>query len=252
MTGIGQRFLVRAQSALEEVRRAGEEVAQLGGSPEGSVTVALSTAVMLALVPTAIPAFRKSRPSVQLHVMESVFPTVEQRLLDGQLDFYIGPAPEKLPRALRRELYFKNERVIIARKGHPLRGARSLAQLTQSEWILTGLRERVDREFEELFSAYKLPAPKAFMRVESTMGLLAMLGNTDALALLPRQWTDSAMFKTVLEAMPVREKLLAPDIVLIARAGVPLTPAAEQLAVLMQRAAAQVSWPAPKPVAKRP
>ena len=106
------------------------------------------------------------------------------------------------------------------------------------------MRGRVEREFEELFSAYKLPAPKAFMRVESTMGLLAMLGSTDALALLPRQWTDSPMFKDVLEAVPVREKLLAPDIVLIARSGVPLTPAAEQLAVLMQRAAAQVSWPA--------
>ena len=57
---------------------------------------------------------------------------MEQRLLDGQLDFYVGSAPEKLPRTLRRELYFKNERVIIARNGHPLRGARSLAQLTQA------------------------------------------------------------------------------------------------------------------------
>ena len=54
------------------------------------------------------------------------------------------------------------------------------------------------------------------------------------------------MFKDVLEVVPVREKLLAPDIVLIARSGVPLTPVAEHLSVFLQRAAAQVHWPAPR------
>lgn len=246
LTAIGQRFLVRAQSAMEEIRRAGEEVAQLGGSLDGSVNVALSTAVMLALLPSAIPAFRKARPGAQLRMVEAVFPAAEQRLLDGQLDFYIGPQPETLPRPLRSELYFKNERVIVARKGHPLGAARSLKQLLGCDWILTGLRERVEREFEEIFSACGLSAPKSCMRVESTMGILSILSNTDALVLLPRQWTDSPMFKDVLEVVPVREKLLAPDIVLIARSGVPLTPVAEQFAVFMQRAAAQVHWPAPR------
>ena len=246
LTGIGQRFLLRAQSALEEIRRAGEEVAQLGGSLDGSVAVALSTGAMLALLPTAIPAFRKARPAAQLRLIEAVFPTVEQRLLDGQLDFYVGPQPENLPRPLRSDLYFRNERVIIARKGHPLRTARSLKQLLACDWILTGLRERVEQEFEEIFSAGGLAAPESYMRVESTMGLLTILANTDALALLPRQWTDSPMFKGVLEVVPVREKLLAPDIVLITRSGVPLTPVAEHFADLLQRAAVQVTWPAPK------
>jgi hypothetical protein len=44
------------------------------------------------------------------------------------------------------------------------------------------------------------------------------------------------MFRTVLEEIRVREKLLAPDIVLVSRASVPLTPLAERLAVLLQRA----------------
>ncbi len=60
---------------------------------------------------------------------------------------------------------------------------------------------------------------------------------TDALVLLPRQWTDAPMFKGVLEAIALKEKLLAPDIVRVVRAGVPLTPLAERLSVLLQRAA---------------
>jgi hypothetical protein len=40
------------------------------------------------------------------------------------------------------------------------------------------------------------------------------------------KWRDVAMFRSVLTALPVREKLAAPDIVLITRIGMPLTPAA--------------------------
>ena len=237
LTAIGKRFLQRAQSAVEEVRRAGEEVAQLGGATGGTVAAALSSAAMLALLPQAIVAFRASHPGIDLRLIEGVFPTAEPRLLDGQLDFYVGPAPDKLPRELRSELYFKNERVVVARLGHPLLGVRSLKALVKAEWILTGLRERTEQEFEELFSAYKLPAPSARLRVESTMGLLSIISHTDAVALLPKQWTDAPMFKHALAPIPVREKLLAPDIVMIARAGVPLTPAAEHFALLLQRAA---------------
>jgi DNA-binding transcriptional LysR family regulator len=194
---------------------------------------------MLALLPAAIQSFSASHPQVQVRLIEGVFPTIEQRLMDGQLDFYVGPPPEELPRSLRSELYFKNERVVVARKDHPLGKVRSLKALTAAHWILTGLRERTEEEFEELFSAYKLPAPPSRMRVESTLGLLSIINHTDTIALLPRQWTDSPMFQHALAAIPVREKLLAPDIVLIARAGVPLTPVAEHFAVLLRRSAGQ-------------
>ena len=108
--------------------------------------------------------------------------------------------------------------------------------MVDSEWMLTGLREREAQEHEELFGTYGLPAPKAWIRLESTLGLLSILGATDALVLLPRQWTDTPMFRSVLQEIPVREKLMAPDIVLVSRASVPLTPLAEKMAVFLQRA----------------
>jgi DNA-binding transcriptional LysR family regulator len=237
LTPVGTRFLVRAQSTMEEVRRAREEVAQLSGKMQGTVSVALSTAAMLSLLPGAIQPFLKAAPEVSLRLVEGIYPAIESRLLDGQLDFYVGPLPERLPRSLRSELYFKNDRVVVARKRHPLLGAKSLKELTQAHWVLTGLRERVEQEFEELFSAYKLPAPRSQVRVESTLAMISILASTDMLALLPRQWTDSPMFESMLAPIRVKEKLLAPDIVLIARTGVPLTPVAEQFATLLQRAA---------------
>lgn len=235
LTEIGKRFLMRAQSAVEEVRRAAEEVAQMGGSGAGSVAMALSSAAMIALLPGAVGSFRSSFPEARLRVVEGVYPAVESRLLDGELDFFIGPRPERLPKALRQELYFQNERVVVGRMNHPLRNAGSLKNLMNADWLMTGLLAREQLEYEELFSTYGLPAPTTWMRMESTLGLLSMLSSTDSLALVPRQWTDAPMFKSVLEAIVVSEQLLAPDIVLVARASVPLTPLAERLATLLQR-----------------
>ena len=244
LTPIGKRFLMRAQSAVEEVRRATEEVAQLGGAGTGQVAVALSTAAMIGMLPDAVRAFRKAHPQARLRVVEGAFPTAEARLLDGQLDFFIGPRPERVPKALRVELCFANERVVVARKRHPQRLATSLAELVDCDWMLTGLREREEQEHEELFSHYGLPAPKAWLRVESTLGLLSIIGATDALVLLPRQWTDTPMFRSLLMEIPVREKLMAPDIVMVSRASVPLTPLAEKLAVFLQRASGAPAVPA--------
>ena len=230
LTAIGQRFLLRAQCATEELRRAAEEVAQLAGSSQGNAAVALSSAALIALLPNAAREFRRAFPQGRLRVIEGVYPTVEARLLSGQLDFFIGPRPERMDSALRMEWLFNNERVVVGRRGHPLCNAGSLKHLTGADWLLTGLREREEEEYDELFNAYGLAPPHTWMRVESTLGLLGMLAATDSLVLLPRQWTDAPMFKAAIDVIPVAEKLLAPDIVLIARASVPLTPVAERLA----------------------
>jgi LysR family transcriptional regulator, regulator of abg operon len=66
---------------------------------------------------------------------------------------------------------------------------------------------------------------------------LSLLTSTDSLVLLPRQWTDAPQFKGVLQAIHVKEKLQAPDIVLLTRAGVPLTPLAQRLVDLLMRSA---------------
>lgn len=237
LTETGQRFLVRARAAMEEIRRGTEEAQHSLGITKGNVAVGLSSAAMLGLLPSAVRSFRKKHPEVRLRIAEGVFPTLESRLRDGTLDFYIGPPPASLPREYQSELYFHNERAVVARKRHPFSEVRSLRELTGATWIMTGLRQREEEEFEELFNAYELPAPTDLIRAESILAVLTLLASTDSLALLPRQWTDSQLFKGVVEPVKVREKLLAPDIVMIRRAAVPLTPMAEAFANLLLRAA---------------
>ena len=240
LTAAGERFLVRAQAALEEVRRGFEEVAQAQGRMQGGVAVALSSAVVLAMLPMACNAFRRECPDIRLRVVESLFPAAEPRLRDGRLDFYMGPRPEiGLGNGYRVDLLFVNERQVVGRKGHPLRQARSIEELLDAEWIASGLRERIEEEFEEQFTALGLRTPQSPIVAESMLALLSLLATGDALAFLPRQWTDTPLLKGLVEPIPVAEPLMAPDIVRVTRAKLPLTPAAERLSTLLQRAAGQ-------------
>ena len=261
LTPAGERFLVRAQAALEEVRRGFEEAAQAGGAMLGSLVVALSSAPVLGLLPLAYPQFRRACPDVKLRIVEGLFPAAEPMLRDGRLDFYLGPRPEQtLGHGYRVDLLFANRRVVMARQGHPLarcdgravgdlgalRGARSLQDLLGADWIVTGLRERLEQEFEEQFTVLGLPSPRVTTVAESMLALLALLCSSDALAFLPQQWADTPMFKSLLAPIPVREPLTGPDIVQLSRAGLPLTPAAEALSVLLRRASGQ-PFVAPRP-----
>lgn len=238
-TPIGLAFLRRSHAAMEEIRRAQEEVAQLRGLQTGSVAVGLSGATWLELVPDVFEGFRKSRPSVKLRMIEGFFPALEPRLTDGTLDFYIGPLPERIDTdRYSVALLFENDRVVTGRKGHPRRNARRLDELIHEEWLLTGAREPLAEEFASAFAACGLAPPDAMVQAESMIGVAALLSMTDALALLPRQWVDAPLFSGMVEIIPIRERIRSADIVLITRAGLPLTPAAAYLATLFERAAA--------------
>jgi hypothetical protein len=69
--------------------------------------------------------------------------------------------------------------------------------------------------------------------------LIVMLTHTDLLAMVPRQWRDFTPTAGVLATINIREPLPAPDIVLIRRRDIPLTPAASYLASLLSRPSAR-------------
>ncbi len=244
----GQSFVTRARSVLRDVERGREEIAQLRGQGSGKVSAGLSSAVFLSLLPEVYPSFRKSFPDAKLSLTEGLFPALEPQLKNGLLDFYVGPRPlGELDNSYSLQLLFRNQRAVVCRQGHPLAHVRNLRGLIDAEWIMTGLTQPVEVEFEEQFSVHGLPAPKAVTQTLTTLPVVALLTSTDALAFLPKQWVDSPLFKGILQEIPVLEPLAGPDIVMVRRSTLPLTPLAEKLAILFERASG-VRYKAPQPL----
>lgn len=242
LTPMGEVFLRRARSVVEDVRRAREEIEQLRGQVHGRLAIAMSSVPHLALYPGALRAFRQRYPEVRLDIMDAVYPRVEGRLLDGSLDFYAGPAPADTAAGLAVEKLFDNTRVVVGRKGHPLAGARSLKELAGAEWITSSVTHKAEEEIGPLFRQHGLPPPRLVMSSHSTLTFLTSMVYSDLLMVLPIQWTQSPLLGLV-QQIPVRELIPAPPICLVARGGMPLTPAAGYFCDMLRREAHRVAQP---------
>jgi LysR family transcriptional regulator, regulator of abg operon len=239
LTTAGERFRVRARSMLAELQRGIEEASHRPGNAKaiaGAVSVVLSSAPMLAQLPAAFRAMSELYPRVRLSIGEAAFPAAEPLLRSGRIDFFVGPRPgPPVVREYRIELLYRNQRQVFARMGHPLRGARRLSELQNAQWLCNGLLPRAEQDLEELFARHKLAAPRALTRVDSLLGTLTLLTGSDAVAALPCQWIDAPMLAGLICALPLQDAIAAPDIVLIHKSGLPLTPAADLFAQLLRR-----------------
>jgi LysR family transcriptional regulator, regulator of abg operon len=238
LTAVGEVFFRRARAIQAEFQRTLDEVAQLKGTGFGTLSVALSGATLLALFPRMIGPFRSRYPNIRIKVIEATLPMLETEVRDGLVDLYYGPVPEyHVDPALVIDLMFENERIIVARREHPLRFATTLEELGGASWVTTPVAVDTDIEVNSMFDAVGLPPPHIAMQAASNMSLAIILATTDLLAPVPQQWLDLINASDVLVRIPVRERIKAPRICAVRRANMPLTPVAQYLNDLAFRAA---------------
>jgi LysR family transcriptional regulator, regulator of abg operon len=241
LTPAGQAFVRRANLILGDVRRAHEEVQQMSGSARGTVVAGLSFAAHVALLPHSLRRFRKRYPQVFLRLIEGFFPSMEAGLKDGSVDFYAGPRPEGAASdGLIVETLFNHDMSIVCRAGHPLARAlksektASLIDLADCEWVTAGITHLADEELGAVFERNRLPPRKVVAQAHSALSLMMTLISSDMLAMVPLQFTDYPLAKGAVTAIPVKERLPGPAMVLVRRSGLPLTPAAQYFVDLLQ------------------
>lgn len=230
-TSMGQAFLRRAEAIRAELQRATEEIEQLKGQLNGQVSVAMSGAASIALLPRAMAGFRKRYPDAVIKVTEGMFQAVEQDVLGGGLDFYVGPINLNVSRIrlLIEEMYV-NERVVVGRKGHPLTHARRLSELKDARWLRPTLAPRnTEADFGAMLSSLGLPDPKIVVHGATTLTILPLLMHSDLLTVLPETMLDHELFSSVLDPLPLEDPIPGVTISIVRRHDMPLTPMAEHL-----------------------
>ncbi len=240
LTDIGRAFLRRATGIQLELQRTRDEVDQLRGVASGSVAVALSTAMHIALLPHVLKPFRRRYADVRLRIIESLFPAVEGDIRTGRIDFYVGPVEETArSNEFVIERLFANRRMIVGREGHPLQQAASLADLHDARWVTTSITSDSELELNPVFARHALPPPRIEIEAETALSKIVVVAYSNLLAMLPQQWLPILEATSVVRRIAVREDLAAPSTCSVTRARLPLTPAAEYLSDLLNRAAGQ-------------
>ena len=239
LTEIGVAFVARAHAVQAELTRAKDEVNQLKGRLSGKVSLALSTASCMVLLPKALAEFRKRYPDAVLKISESFFAPVERELLDGRTDFYVGPYEVGgTANTFIVEKLFENQRLVVARRGHPLLHASSFAELAEARWLRPTTAERnTEGDFEDSLAQFGLFEPQTVVQSRSALITMLTVANSDLLTVVPQQWLDFPATATLVEALDLPPFHAAP-ICIVRRPEMPLTPMAEYLCDMMRRVGA--------------
>ena len=244
LTEIGQAFVRRASAVHSELRRAREEVEQLKGRDTGEVSVSLSSSSSLGLLPSAMVAFRKRHPQAVLRISENFFQASEAEILSGIVDFYVGPLDlQTVSRQFAVERLFDNRRLVLARKGHALAGARRIADLADAEWIRPLLAGgSTGSDFDMFFREQGLLTPRVALHARSALVTLLAVANTDLLTILPQQWVESPVVANMVAPVLLDQPLPEVPICIVRRRDLPLTPLAEAFCDIMRRAASAYAY----------
>jgi len=239
-TAQGRAFLARARAVSADLHRAREEIAQMNGAREGTLAIGSAPGPALGLLPAALVRLRERWPRASIRIADisppEVLPALREGALDLALSVRMGPLAEMPGDCAAEPLYF-NEAMIIARRAHPLAGARRMAALAKAEWIRTGSPGNTSA-LPDVFRAAGLPPPDYRADCASFLMVPELVARSDLLAVVPWQIAAREERSGRVVRLGLREKMPAREISLFRRADVPLTPIARECAEILRAEAA--------------
>ncbi|KWD55980.1 LysR family transcriptional regulator [Burkholderia ubonensis] len=237
LTACGHALLPRAEQLLGDMRRTVEAVEQVKGEMAGRVAVGTMPSIALTALPHAVTAFRRAMPRVSLHLEEVTVPEALAQLRNGTLDVAAMHHVPALDRDFTQWPLFSTEFVVAMREGHPLAGARRLAELVDAEWIVTvGPDEFPHSVMIAMFGAHGLPPPQRLLHSPMSFAVtLGLVARSDVIGCFTRPL--AAMVAPLgIRTAELDERLPRFDLSIIARRDLLPTPAVTQFVTCLQRA----------------
>jgi len=227
LTSYGEALYKRAIVILQETRRAREEIGQMRDGEGGTLNLAVSSAALV-VVPDALVAFRARMPRVAVSFNEVAPPYSHEQLESGRYDFVVQTEYDgEISDGFAHRPLFTLPLAVGARLGHPLRKARSLAELHDAPWLVPGNPEAPTNLLRLAFAAHGLSLPRDTISCHSVAVALAIMAKSDALGIFVRPLFEHDLLPTNMRMMPLAHDLPSARISILAKKESPPTPAAE-------------------------
>ena len=226
-------LLPRARTIRDQAVQAGEELAQLRGSREGRVTIALSHVATIAFLPEVMRRFRREWPEVQVCIGTTAFPDQFAGLREGTPDFAVVPLPvEPLSSEYQARPLYTSSMAVVVRAGHKLEGARQLAELIDADWLLPSLTSTSAVALRRAFERQSLSPPRCLISCETLTGIETLVLTSDLVGVVPVEVYEARAAASGLRRLALQTTLEGPSLALIRWADGQPTPAARRLAEL--------------------
>ncbi len=232
LTPLGERFLMRARRAVEEIQHVTVEIREEAVLQRGRVILASTRMLAAHAVPAAIRVFQEKFPGISVQIIDGLTPMVERIVLNGEADFGIG-ARSEIPELGFQHIFREDFILASPRSSAAGRTADPSSRIAEGELITMPSGSNIRRIIDQAFSSLGITIrPKFEVRDHNTaVGMVqAGLGIT----LLP----STAFSKNVSKSL-VLSRLHKPhvfrDLGLIYQRGYKLTPVASELSAILRR-----------------
>ena len=229
LTAEGEQLMISARKAMAEIDSGLARIQQAADVQQGRLSFACVPTVSASRLPLILTTFAKKYPGITVHVRELANKDLLEAVRRREVDFGIGPMPEK-----KGELEFKpifvDEYCALLPRGYSDGGRNviSLRELSKMPLLKlsssTAFREHVDEALRD--NGLPSETNYEFMHVNT---LIAMAEAGLGVALLPR---ISIPAKTALKVVRVSSPVLSRTISVITIRGHSLSPAAARLVEL--------------------
>ena len=242
-TSCGKALLARARMIYSELERAREEQAQLAGESAGAIAFGVVPQAAIHIVPPALAQFRRTNPNTDVRIVDGLAHVLLPQLREGSLDFVIGSRPQgRLDPRFKFQPLFTNQIVVGARLGHPLRSARSLGELVESQWVIFTPPGWTGSMIPDIFVRNGLDTPRSVVRSDSYVAFLTLLAGTDMVAPMSRMLFEQPLARSFFQAFALKERLPEFSIGLFLRTDSPPTPVAADMVAAVRVAARRLAF----------
>jgi LysR family transcriptional regulator of abg operon len=232
LTPAGERLLLRARAIARQVTLAQEELRQAAGEDAGTVRVGVTPFLTLTALGPAFNWFRQRYRQVEVQVSEGLMARVLPRLREGTIDIAavavdVGDLPGG---EFRCERLLQVPQCVVARVGHPVLSDPTAQALVALEWVATHpIGTGAHPQADAMFALAGVAPPARVVQCDS-LAALTLLRHSDAVGVFPQLLLGHP---ETIGIVAVEGAALHPcdlEVLLLTRADVPLTPAAEHFA----------------------
>jgi len=227
----GERFMPVAERLASDFNAALDDLRARAELQQGRVSLAGSPSVVMRLLPSALTQFRALYPAIQIGIRDESAGSLEQRVLNNEVDFAIAGNHSQQPE-LEYSPLLRDRYGLVVPRDHALACARTLSwqQLPADDLLLlsedTGIRAQLTRFSQS--GQIPISLERVQIEVSNPAGMAALISQGLGITLLPALAADTHSFAD-LSFVPLSNPLLEREICIITRKGRALSPAAAAL-----------------------
>lgn len=238
-TIFGERLLEASRTAVEQLERAERELPMMQALEIGRLIIGIDPNLSEGLLAPVLVELLSVYPKLQFTVLPRNWRTLEEDLLGGEIDIFIGLAPDRRDPHIDYSEFRIAPSPLICRAGHPLleKAELQLEDLFEypfvggdvPDWFLTQIRDKYPEYFPDLGSL------RNTFLISHEIGLLRkLIPATDAVGFVAESAMHAALQEKRAAIVPGAKKLLPIELfgVIATRNNQPLSPAAQKLSHL--------------------